>query len=125
MIRLLSSFIGPAVFVGAYAVPMLETAERLSHLADAVAGKVEARTSPEVMLESIRSGRTLREAAERLPANAALAGEFLRIGMRELDVSVLEAQSLSPLIQEQVRRHREVMETISGFLRQEQNGLSR
>jgi len=124
MIRILSTFIGPAIFMGAYVMPMLQMADNLSQYANVVAGQVESRTSPDAMLESIRSGRAMQETMRNLPFHAAQARQMMKVGMAELDIAIRDGQSLSPLITEQLQRHRDMMETISGFLRQEK-GLSR
>lgn len=125
MLRTLSTILGPAIFIGAYAVPLLSVAANLTRYADAVAGQVEARTSPEAMLESIRSGTAMRETMRNLPFHASQARDFMRAGMARLEISVRDGESLGPLLHQQLRLHRDMMATISGFLRQDDDGLSR
>jgi len=125
MFRTLSTILGPAIFIGAYVAPMLSAAADLAQVAHAVAGRVEARTSPDAMLESLRSGGAMRETLRNLPFHASQAREFMRAGMAELEFAVRDGESLGPLFQEQLRMHRDMMNTISGFLRQDEHGLSR
>lgn len=125
MFKPLSLILGPAIFVGAYAVPMLSAASNLADFANAVAGRVEARTSPDAMLESLRSGEAMRETMRNLPLHASQAREFMRVGLTRLGVELRDAGSLSALLDARLREHRAMMDTISGFLRQDDNGLSR
>jgi len=124
MIRFIASFIGPAIFLGAYVMPMFVMAQNVSQYANVVAGKVEARTSPDAMLDSLVSGRMLEEAVERLPFSADQAHAMVELGLAQLDAALQENQSVSPLLTEQLQRYRDLMHTLSGFLRQKK-GLSR
>ncbi len=124
MIRILASFVGPAIFLGAYVMPMLSMAQNLTQYTHEVKVQVEARTSIDAMLASVGSRRTMEQVILRLPDHAYQARELMEIGMAELDIAIRDGKSLSPLITEQLQRHRDMMELISDFLRR-QNGLSR